>query len=91
MEMVMVDDSDLPQKKGIDIMTSPDRVVMTTRSWRSSASAYHRPPDPGNGGKAIESVDRLCNGRKIAAKVLLVTLVIRERASKKDIWLIFQP
>ena len=31
--------------------------------------------------KAIESVDRLCNGRKIAAKVLLpVTLVIRETA-----------
>ena len=31
--------------------------------------------------KAIESVDRLCNGKKIAAKVLLpVTLVIRETA-----------
>ena len=31
--------------------------------------------------KAIESLDRLCNGKKIASKVLLpVTLVVRETA-----------
>ena len=71
-------------RKGIDIpgqvrIVGYDDAQLAELSWPPLTTVHQ--PIREMAEKAIESVDRLCNGRKIAAKVLLpVTLVIRETA-----------
>ena len=68
------DDSDHATEMGIDIpgqvrIVGYDDAQLAELSWPLLTTVHQ--PIREMAEKAIESVDRLCNGRKIAAKVLL--------------------